>query len=256
MKWTNKSTANEGYTGIWNSAFNYLNFLNDKTNNLRAVNLLFDTIELPTGNNLNVLDLGCGMAWTSALLKQKFDHKIRKIDLFDADESFENHSENMFKIFDVDFKNVKFIKGNFDELNALDEKYDIIMMTSAIHHSYDLYNLVSDIRGLLSDRGILLILNENPVPHLKFTWFLIKNYLHDFLLHLFKPRYSIFKQISHCGIKYDPILGDYLIPLNRYVYLFDLLDLDYRLFDTRLKQYLEIATDHTLKHFICYKKEY
>lgn len=230
--------------------------MNKKTNNLNAVNLFFETIVLPVGDNLNVLDIGSGMSWTSALFKQKFGRKVSKIDLFDGDDTFENLIRDMFKLWKVDYNNVNFIKGDFENLSSLREKYDIIIMTSAIHHIYKLDKLLFDIKNLLSDNGIFLIMNENPVPHLRFTWFLFKNYLHDFISHLFAPKYSLFKQISHCGIMYDPILGDYFIPLRRYIYLFGKNGFTFEIFDTGFKQYKELYADHTLKHIICRKQEF
>lgn len=256
MNWKSESASKAAYTDIWKSAENYLNFLNKKTNNLNAVNLLFDKVVLPVGDNLNVLDIGSGMSWTSALFKHKFGQNLNKIDLFDGDETFDDLSRNMFKLWKVDYENVNFIKGDFANLSSLNDKYDIIIMTSAIHHVYKLDKLLKDIEFLLSDKGIFLIINENPVPHLRFTWLLLKNYLHDFMSHLFAPKYTLFKQVSHCGIMYDPTLGDYLVPLRRYIYLLGKNGFTFKILDTGLKQYKELTTDHTLKHIICRRKEF
>ena len=256
MNWTKESAKSEVYHDIWSSASNYLNFLKQKTNNLDAVNSMFNKIGPSLGPSLKILDLGCGMAWTSALLKQKYDHKITLIDLYDGDKVFDKHSRDMFKLLNVSYDNVNFIHGNFNNISVLRTNYDMIIMTSAIHHIYELDALLIDIKGLLSNDGIFLILNENPVGHLKYSWYLLKNYIHDFFLHLFRPRYKLFKQISHCGIKYDPILGDYYIPARRYKYLLDTNHFDYQIFDSGFKQYIELKTDHTLKHILCQKKKF
>ncbi len=256
MNWTKEGSKAEVYHDIWCSASNYLDFLEQKTNNLNAVNYMFDRIEPSLGSSLKILDLGCGMSWTSALFKKKFNNKIDSIDLYDGDKIFHKHSRDMFELFNISYENVNFIHGNFNNVGELSTTYDLIIMTSAIHHIYELNSLMIDINKLLHNDGFFLILNENPVGHLKYSWYLIKNYIHDFFLHLFKPEYKLFKQISHCGIKYDPTLGDYYIPERRYKYLFDINHFDYQIIDSGLKQYIELYTDHTLKHILCQKKKF
>lgn len=255
MNWKKESTNRASYEGIWDSAENYLNFLNNKTNNIKSVLYALNSPNIFEGSNLSVLDLGCGMSWTSAMLKSKFPDKIKDIDLYDGDETFGRLSRDMFQLWNIEYNDVNFITGNFDNIGFIKKKYDIIIMTSAIHHVYELDKLIGDIYLLLKTDGIFLILNENPIPHFKFTWYLLKNYLHDIGCHFFRPKYFQFKQISHCGIKYDPTLGDYFIPLRRYEYLLDVHGFSFELLDSGLKQYTEMETDHTLKHFICRKRE-
>lgn len=237
---------------IWSSAKNYHNFLINKTNNERSVlklNTFFENFFVKEKNKL--LELGCGMGWLSAFLKNKYQNKISNIDLLDIDFNFKKHTKEMFKIYNASYDNVNFFELNFSQIDTLKNSYDLILLTSSIHHYYDLYDLLSSIKKILNKDGYLIILNENPISRSRFTWELLKNYIHDFYSHLFSNKYKRFKQISHCGIKYDPILGDYIFPLDRYKFCFKNLGYKYEICDSKYEQYRDRKLGHTLKHFIC-----
>ena len=255
MNWINKSNKSSlVQNNIWSSAENYFEFLVNYTNNLNSFNSIQNELdEIFKNKNLKILELGCGMAWTSAYIQSIYSKNISEIHLLDMDNNFDKMSKDMFKLFQSDTSNVQFHNCDFNNIQ-FEQKFDVIILASSIHHFYDLDNLFKIFISIMSKGSTILIINENPINHFKFSYFLLKNYIHDFYKHLFNPNYKKFKRISHCGIEYDPELGDLYIPLRRYNYLFEKYNLEYKCIDSKLQQYKFMKLDHTLKHFICRKK--
>ena len=178
MKWSEKGNLKSQIDNdIWSSAKKYKDFLYTYTNNQRSLDSLeskFDSIF--SKNEIEICELGCGMGWLSAYLKSKYNSKIKNIDLIDYDPKFAELSKDMFNLYKTSYNNVQFINKSFENISELNSKYDLIIMSSSIHHFYDIYDFFNELQLKLKSHGYLILINENPINKLKFTFQLLKNY--------------------------------------------------------------------------------
>lgn len=106
--------------------------------------------ELKGDNLKKALEFGAGTGLISFKLKDEFE----QIDLVDT-------SENMLKVAVERDKNIKVFNINILE-EDLNEKYDVIYTSMALHHVSDVDKAIEKFYSLLNDKGELYIIDLNP----------------------------------------------------------------------------------------------
>ncbi len=110
---------------------------------------------LPDLCGKKVLDLGCGFGEHCRLLADMGAASITGIDI----------SEKMLDIARRENSSPKteYINMPMEELNRLDGEYDLAVSSLALHYVEDLDGVVKNIRSLLTDGGLFVFSQENPI---------------------------------------------------------------------------------------------
>jgi 2-polyprenyl-3-methyl-5-hydroxy-6-metoxy-1,4-benzoquinol methylase len=110
------------------------------------------------GSNLALLDVGCGTGLASELLlKTQFGERITEIDLLDtATEMLQKARE---RVSGWGLK-TNVIDGTLDKISGRTRKYDVIVISSVLHHIPDLTEFLSHVRKAQAPRGILMHLQD------------------------------------------------------------------------------------------------
>ncbi|GAA0104581.1 class I SAM-dependent methyltransferase [Paraclostridium sordellii] len=134
----------EEYSKIRDNEYNYNNLIEKP-----AMSKL-----LPNLEGKIVLDLGCGNGDNCIDFIKKGAKKVVGIDI----------SSNMLDIAisKNSHKNIQYIKMDMDKINNINEKFDMVYSSLAIHYVKNYKLLISNIRKLLKPDGILLFSQEHP----------------------------------------------------------------------------------------------
>jgi SAM-dependent methyltransferase len=198
-----------------------------------------------------VLDVGAGTGWLSALLSRIND--VQRIDAVDS--SHFNIATMMPQIFEKlqgNLDKVRGIVGLFDPILADAGTYDLVVASSSIHHSNNMFATLREFRRVLKPGGYLLLLNESVRTldeYLNYQMAIICRTLQETIAHQsqeFSP------SVSSGGILYDPTLGDHCYALYHYEQAIRSAGFRYELVDSGHvgnKTSPEVA--FTLKHFVC-----
>ena len=92
---------------------------------------------LPKGQNLNILDVGCGTGYFEVILG-RLGHKVTGIDLT---EEMITKANEMIRIYGMDDK-VKAVTGDAENLDFADETFDVVItrnLTWTLPHPIDAY---------------------------------------------------------------------------------------------------------------------
>jgi len=117
--------------------------------------LLKSLDDIVVGNNLKVLDVGCGTGLaTSILLKTALSSYISDVTLLDTSPGMIRKAIKRSKKWD---KNVNAFCGH---LCDLDGKFDLIIVSSVLHHIPNLEVFFNDLNKKLNKNGILITLQD------------------------------------------------------------------------------------------------
>ena len=103
---------------------------------------------------LQILEVGCGNGWLTALLSKIPNSTVTGIDV----NQFELSQAN--KVF-ANIPNVKFITTSLEELLNEDNKYDIIVFASSMQYFSSLYIVIKQCLDLLSHSGEIHIVDTH-----------------------------------------------------------------------------------------------
>jgi len=135
----------EGYKEIRKNSNNANNLIEKP-----AINSL-----LPKLNNFQILDLGCGYGESCISLIEKGAKKVVGIDIsekmLDIAKS-ENHD-----------KNIEYLNMAIEDLSQLNQKFDLVFSSLAIHYINNYVEFVRNSCRLLNDNGILIFSQEHPL---------------------------------------------------------------------------------------------
>lgn len=139
-----KKSFFEEYSKIRDNEYNYNNLVEKP-----AMSKL-----LPNLEGKIVLDLGCGNGDNCIDFIKRGAKKVVGIDI----------SSNMLDIAinKNSHKNIQYIKMDMDKINNINEKFDMVYSSLAIHYVENYKLLISNIRKLLKLDGILLFSQEHP----------------------------------------------------------------------------------------------
>lgn len=121
-----------------------------------------DLIEIPTIRSMlpdltgkKVLDLGCGYGENAKFFIEKGASYVLGTDI----------STNMIDIANKEnyFDNVEFKVLAMEDISNLDEKFDVVISSLAVHYVEDYEKLLTDIYNLLNDGGMFIYSQEHPI---------------------------------------------------------------------------------------------
>jgi len=121
------------------------------------INLLVDdvTAVATIGNNASLLDIGCGTGLsTQLLLQSKLGEAIQNITLLDTSPKMLEMALQKATLWN---KKVKTINNS---LSQVQEKFDVIIISSVLHHIPDLETFLKQVDDALNPGGILLHLQD------------------------------------------------------------------------------------------------
>ncbi|MBS1534286.1 MAG: class I SAM-dependent methyltransferase [Bacteroidetes bacterium] len=112
--------------------------------------------------SLNVLDIGCGTGMSSQiLLNSKLEPMIDHIALLDT-------SANMLKQAELKAqkwsKNYKIVHGYLSDLN---EKFDVVLISSVLHHIPDLETFLQQVDSVMNSGGVLIHMQDPNADYLE-----------------------------------------------------------------------------------------
>ena len=188
----------------------YLSRITEQCNYLDAVTLVDWTSYL--GTTCSVLDLGCGGGWLTGYLS-KLD-SVNKIYALDSSKYF---------LLDMMPKIVALMKGRQEKVVPIEGLFtplmfengmlDVVVASSVLHHADSLESVLREIRRVLKNDGVLIILNETPSSGIRHVLSLTKAFVKIFLNASLHRYQSVSASVSSCGYLYDPLLGDRDYPL-------------------------------------------
>lgn len=124
---------------------------------------------IPDLNNKRVLDLGCGYGENDIYCRELGAKEVLGIDI----------SEHMIKIAldNNKDKKIKYKLMAMEDIDKLEEKFDVVISSLAIHYVKDYDKLIKDIYNLLNKDGILIFSIDHPLRIAnKFEPWMKKNY--------------------------------------------------------------------------------
>jgi len=127
----------------------------DKIMNLVSENTLKSLEKFIPSNNLSILEIGSGNCWViNRLAKNNYCIALDMFDLppkgLESGKVFIKHQTSYFERVIADMIKLPFKDGSFD----------IVLISSALHHSSDLSSTLKEINRVLKSDGKLILLNE------------------------------------------------------------------------------------------------
>lgn len=124
----------------------------------QQINLLVDDLfsykKIDT-NELSLLDIGCGTGLsTQILLNSKLSDNINQVTLLDTSQNMLKYATEKAKTWGKKFKTVN------SYLADLDEKFDVIIISSVLHHIPDLEVFLKQVDNALNPGGILIHIQD------------------------------------------------------------------------------------------------
>lgn len=110
---------------------------------------------MPELNGKTILDLGCGCGDMDKYFVEKGAKKVLATDI----------SENMIATAKQinTHKNIEYQVLKMENLNTLNEKFDIVYSSLAFHYIEDFNKLLNDIYNILTPNGLLIFSQESPL---------------------------------------------------------------------------------------------
>jgi len=133
-----------------------LNWLNTAKTYWRKTTI--KKLELFIGNEIygDVMEIGAGTAWCSALLSKK--KKVEKVYTLEFDLfSIEHVMPKVFDALEADTSKIQRVLGSYDDIKLEDNSLDFIVGMGAMHHSQKLIKTYSELFRVLKPGGKILI---------------------------------------------------------------------------------------------------
>lgn len=110
---------------------------------------------LPDLNGKTVLDLGCGYGENCVEFINRGAKKVLGIDI----------SEKMLQVAAIDNQKNNIVYKNIpmEEIESIDETFDIIVSSLAVHYIKDFTGLVKNVYRLLNKNGLFVFSQEHPI---------------------------------------------------------------------------------------------
>ena len=132
----------------------YQKMRNEKLNANELLEIPTMKSMLPNVKDKKILDLGCGSGGMSRYFIENGAKSVVALDI----------SQNMIaeaKKFDC--TNITYKILPMEEINKIDDKFDLIFSSLAFHYVKDFNKLIKDCNNLLNEKGILLFSQEHPI---------------------------------------------------------------------------------------------
>ena len=110
---------------------------------------------LPNLEGLSVLDLGCGFGENCKIFSERGAAEVTGIDiskkmLYVAKEENKTH-------------NITYLNMSIEEVEKLNQKFDIIISSLALHYVEDFHKLAKTIFSMLNKGGVFIFSQEHPL---------------------------------------------------------------------------------------------
>ena len=125
----------------------------NSANNIEEKPALFAL--LPDLRGKKVLDLGCGYGENCKAFSQMGASFVMGIDI----------SDRMLEVAEKENNagNISFVKMCMEDIICIEDKFDVIVSSLAVHYIADFDKLVSDIFNLLCPAGVFVFSQEHPI---------------------------------------------------------------------------------------------
>ena len=136
----------------------YLKYKKMRDDKINANELLEIPVMKRLLDNLNgksIIDLGCGNGGMSRYFIESGAQKVLAIDI---SINMLEEAKSINNLSAITYKNIA-----LENLDSIDEKFDIAYSSLAFHYIEDYNKLIKDIYNLLNDDGILLFSQEHPI---------------------------------------------------------------------------------------------
>lgn len=162
-------------------------------------------------DNARVLDLAGGTGWLTAYLSAH--PKVKNITIVDASKSYlqTNLPVSVIRL-EGKSEKIKSIEGYFAPLLVEDGYYDMIVVSSSLHHADNLEAVIKELNRALIPGGRCFILNETPASNLGYLKTMLMAFFRIFTRTLKRDFMAVSPSISSIGFLYDPLLGDRMFP--------------------------------------------
>ena len=135
----------ENFRGIRENAVNF----ND------VIETPIITAMLPDLAGKKVLDIGCGMGQHAKQYAEMGAASVLGIDISEKMLAYAGKNNAADR--------VTYRRLSFTDLNRLEERFDVITSSLAFDYAEDFLSLMKSIRGLLTDRGVLVFSMSHPI---------------------------------------------------------------------------------------------
>lgn len=100
-----------------------------------------------------VLDLGCGYGENCARFKSLGATRVLGVDI----------SEKMLSVAFEENPDVEFVHADMSNLSFINEKFDVVFSSLAVHYVEDFNSFVKDVYGVLNSGGYFIFSQEHPL---------------------------------------------------------------------------------------------
>ncbi|MBY0412558.1 MAG: methyltransferase domain-containing protein, partial [Bdellovibrionales bacterium] len=178
-------------------------------NYLDAVKLVNWDSYIP--ENARILDLAGGTGWLSAYLSTF--KKVKNITIIDASKNYlEVNMPVSVRKLNGSQEKIKAIQGYFAPLLVEDNSYDMVVVSSSLHHADNLGEVIKELHRVLVPGGKCMILNETPAGNVAYLKTMLMAFVRIFTRTLKQTFMYTSPSISSSGFLYDPLLGDRMFP--------------------------------------------
>ena len=110
---------------------------------------------LPDLHGKNILDLGCGFGEHCMEFINRGASKVTGIDI----------SSKMLRIAEIEnsHPNITYLNLAMEDISCLNERFDLVISSLALHYVEDFSEVVKNVYDLLSPDGIFVFSQENPL---------------------------------------------------------------------------------------------
>lgn len=191
------------------NAKSFLDHISKETNYIEAFNVINWNIHIH--RNSTLIDMACGIGWVSAKLSKL--KNVKKIYCIDSSKFYiKEMLPKIFKQMNGNIKKVIAVEGIFTPILLKDDTVDYIILSAAIHHAENMQDVLKEAFRVLKKDGKLFILNEDPLPSLRYLLKCTKFFLKVLLNLIFKKFKQSRQTLGYSNYLDDPDLGDRAYP--------------------------------------------
>ena len=118
---------------------------------------------IPADEDIQILDIGTGMAATSRFLLQRLS-KGSRIWSLDPSEDVIANARTALAV-EHRQKRIEFVQGSADDLKFEDDSFDIVVSVMVMHHIGAIGGSIAEMSRVLKEGGRLIVVDYSPDAH-------------------------------------------------------------------------------------------